>query len=210
MQQTPITEVFKFLDYTVNKNFLNTNTAGSRKTACKNLFDVLDENEKTVEYVAKNLDSVVHRFGIKNKDKFTGQTIEVYKSRVKNTLDDFDSWTTDKAGWERNVIGRSKTSSAKPKEEKPSAGKGKQSGARRPEAAAPAEEATYSSGKATRKLSFPIRPDFEAKVEIPMDGLTSAELRRLGLFLLPYCNDLSSENMNPAEWGALVRQDKKH
>ncbi len=200
MMHTPISEVFNFLDYTVNKNFLNTNTAGSRKTACNNLFNVLDDDQKCVEYITKNLDSVVHRFSIKNKDKFTGQTIEVYKSRVKNTLDDFTAWSKDKAAWERSVISRTKQSTSKAKDENVSTGKSRNQNKAQ-------EQEESPQGKPSRKLSFPVSTGFEVKVEIPFEGLTSAELNRLGMFLLPYCNDISSESWNAANWG-LVRREK--
>jgi hypothetical protein len=203
---TPIAKVYDFLDYTVNKSFFNTNTAGSRKTACRNLFDILDENEQTVEYVTANLDSVVHRFNNRNKEKFTGQTVEVYKSRVKSTLDDYLAWTNDKAAWERSVIGRSKQTSSKPKEEKASQKKQPKGAASTPET--PFVKAQEEQGsKRTRLLSFPIRPDFEVKVEIPAEGLTSLELKRLGYFLLPYCSDISAENWNAADWGLVLRKD---
>jgi hypothetical protein len=143
----------------------------------------------------------------------------VYKSRLKSTLEDFVAWNKDAVGWERSVLEKAnqfkKEKSAKaaaaaaaaataasatppPAEEKKV-----QRPPHRPQTISnPLVRASESAG--SRKVSFPIRNDFNVEVTIPSDGLSSKELLKLGLFLFPYCKDL--ESREESVWSGISTQ----
>jgi hypothetical protein len=202
-------EIIKFLEFAGNKSILNEHTINCRLTACNNLFSILNEGEDNLEYMLKNLDVLVNRFRNKNTN-VQASTLKVYKSRVKSSLEDYRAWSKDPIAWEKTVLDKSKLTMSREKKSKA------------PRATPPITETSetelpptdvveapprkngsaHSTGH-TRKMSFPIRSDFNLEVVIPADGLTLKELLRLGLFLYPYCKDLGSRE-DSAAWSNLV------
>ena len=59
---TSLDEVIEFLDIASSKGFINDNTASARKTACVKFFDILEPDQKNVEYVKDNLEIIKTRF----------------------------------------------------------------------------------------------------------------------------------------------------
>jgi hypothetical protein len=203
---TSLDEPVEFLGIAASKGFLNDNTVNARRTACKKFFDILDENQKTVEYVRDNLEVIKARFMNLNKD-VAGATVEEYKRRVKLVLDDFSAWKADRAAWERDVSSRQSTRAAgdgekktKPKPEKPKA-----------------QQTTSGSGTThqappnpdTRVVTFPIRPDFELSVTLPRAGISVDELKRLVYFLLPYAQDWEPSQSPRSVFPMLERDDSR-
>jgi len=181
-------------DEVIKKAILNDHGVHCRTTACKNLFSVLNDDEKSADYVLDNLDIVVNRFRNKN-NTVKPATVKVYKSRVKSSLEDFLSWSRDPIAWERSINekeshsggkkARGKTKKTARVEKRNTSAKNKVA-EESPTPAKPVEKLP----KGARKISFPIRPDFDIEITIPTEGLTTKELIRLGLFLYPYCRDL--------------------
>lgn len=183
-------EVIEFLDIVSDKGFLNANTAGSRKTACKKLFGVLDDEQQTVEYVLGNIDVVKARFSNLNKS-VSGNTVDMYGQRVLLALNGFLQWRDDRAGWEksvstkrstRSVSGDKKTRSRAPRKQRktPRAQEG---------AGRKIDSGQETQDRGVRLVKFPLRTDFELEVKLPRNGLTVAELQRVAYFLLPYTSD---------------------
>lgn len=184
---TSVEETIEFLGIAASKGFLNNNTVQSRLTACDKFFDILDPDQKNVEYVRDNLDVIKSRFSNLNKD-VAGTTVDEYGRRVKLVLDDFAAWKDDCAGWERSVSAKQAARSAGDNEKKA-----------KPKAEKKAQQ-TENLGQATnnrdfaddatmRVLEFPLRKDVEVKISLPRDGITMAELKKIAWFLLPYATD---------------------
>jgi len=185
MTTSNLEEVIEFLVIAEKQGFLNDNTVQARRTACNKLFSVLDEDQKTVEYVRDNLDLIKTRFQNLNKE-VRGGTVEEYGRRVQLVLNDYAQWKTDRSGWERDVGARGARESRmtsgdteKKPRSTPRAEKSKQS---------PSDGAANNGG-AARVVTFPLRQDFEVSVGLPRDGITVSELKRLLWFLLPYARD---------------------
>ncbi len=187
-----VNDLYNFLDHVENKAILPKNTASSRKTACKSFFEGLDEKEQNLDHIEENFDILYKRFCNHNATKYKGQSLEVYKSRVRKALDDFFSWKQDPAAWERSLTSRGTKSTTQAKSKKPDLKVEKPSSKLKDE-------------PTTRRLSLPIRPDFEVKIEIPENGLSRSELHRLGMFLFPYCSDLNTETWDKAQWPMIVK-----
>lgn len=180
---TSLNEPIEFLDIVANRGTWNDNTVQARRTACKKFFDILEENEKTVEYVSDNLDVIKARYMNLNKDA-AGTTVDEYGRRVKLVLDEFAEWKADRTGWEKKHAAKQSARPAGDGEKKPKTEKVK-----------PQERTNGSSGinggsySNSRTVTFPIRPDFDLTITLPRDGLKVAELKKLLYFLLPYAQD---------------------
>jgi len=200
-------EVVKFLEFAGKKSILNEHTINCRLTACNNLFSILNEGEDNIEYMIHNLDLLVNRFRNKN-NSVQPSTLKVYKSRVKSSLEDFQAWSKDPIAWEKSVTDKSKVTV---KERKTKAA-GAAPKTRRsveikdesPRASVSSDEAKSVFPKGARKVSFPIRADFNLEMVIPHDGLSMKELLRLGLFLYPYCKDSDTRDES-LPWSNLPR-----
>ena len=187
-------EVLKFLEFTARKSILNEHAVNCRLTACHNLFSVLNEDEDTIDYILGNLEILINRFRNRNNN-VRASTLKVYKSRVKSSLEDYKAWCANPFQWERSVSDRQKASQnqepKKPKKEK----KVEAIGVELPDVHELVEPVVSSAprSKSERKVEFPIRPGFAIEMTLPSDGLSLKELKRLGLFLYPYCTDFDDE-----------------
>lgn len=179
-------EVIKFLELAGRNAILTDNAMHCRLSACHNLFSVLREGETTAEYVLKNLDLLISRFRKKN-DAVSASTLKVYKSRVKSSVEDFVLWSRDPIAWEKGMIAKSTESKRD----------GKAKAARQAKKTDPlaVDEIESASGPTRgRRMSLPIRPDFDVEITIPSDGLTAKELLRLELFLYSFCKELGQKD----------------
>lgn len=185
-------EVIKFLEQAGEKAILNESAVQCRLSACHSLFSVLNAGEDNVDYILNNLDLLIHRYRNKNPN-MQSNTVKVYKSRVKNSLEDYSAWLRDAAAWEKSVSERSKLQMGKERRSKslPSAPKPREPKRAHAHALSDPQNGNgknHSYGVA-RKVAFPIRPDFNLEITLPAEGLSLKELLRLGLFLFPYCKD---------------------
>ncbi len=186
-------EVLKFLEFVGKKSILDEHAIHCRLTACHNLFSVVNEEEDHLDYILGNLDLLINRF--RNKSKSVNEaTLKVYKSRVKSSLEDYKAWSNDPFAWERKLNEKKASTQGQRRSKKVvKVSKSVEIQVEEPEIEAPTQVPapevkvlTHSS----RKVSFPIRPDFNVEIIIPEGGLTIKELNRLGMFLYPYCNDV--------------------
>ena len=183
-----VKNAYNFLDYCTDKGFLNKNTVVARKTACNALFSILDDSQQSVEYISKNLASIATRYERKNPHKYTARSLEVYKSRARQTIDDFSNWNLDKTKWED-----SKTSIKTTRQRKINRNNTRGASSNK-------QKINQSSNQENqpRTLSLPVSQKTTIKVELPIEGITIDELRKLGLFLFPYCKDFTNDKAN--EW----------
>jgi hypothetical protein len=184
---TSVDEAIEFLGIAGSKGFLNDNTVNARRTACNKFFDILEPDQKNVEYVRDNLDVIKSRFSNLNKD-VAGTTVDEYARRVVLVLNDFTAWKADRAAWERSVSAKQSARPAADGEKRaraPKQEKAKQSQATNGNGHTAQQEAHPDS----RTVTFPIRPDFDVAITLPRSGLTVQELKKLVYFLLPYAND---------------------
>jgi hypothetical protein len=197
---TSLDEPLEFLSIVASKGYWNDNTVQARRTACSKFFDILDPDQKNVEYVRENLDVIKGRYMNLNKDA-AGTTVDEYGRRVKLVIDEFSTWKTDRSGWEKQNAAKQAgrpaadgEKKAKPKADKP---KAQNNGIAQQE---------QQADQDARVVSFPIRPDFDLKVTLPRNGLTVPELKKLVYFLLPYANDWEPSESPRSVFGMLERE----
>ena len=184
-----VNEVIDFLDIVSSKGFLNANTAGARKTACRKFFDILDDNERTVEFVRDNLESVKARFSNLNK-AVAGKTVDEYGRRVHIVLKDFAEWQQDRSGWERRVSTKRTARPSRDGEKKQRrASRNRKTSKARTDSQGRSNAEQVQPDSGFRTVKFPIRDDFDLEIKLPKDRLTVAELQKVAFFLLPYTRD---------------------
>lgn len=195
-------EVVKFLEFVGEKSILNESTVTCRMTACKHLFSILNEDEDSIEYILENLDLLVNRF----RNRHTAvqpNTLKVYKSRVKSSLEDYRAWSKDPIAWEKSLHEKTKAV-LKEKKSRAQTVKSQRRKNYAPETIdSVSTPLAPTANNGLRRVSFPIRPDFNLEVTLPGEGLSMKELLRLGLFLYPYCKDLESREEQSA-WAAAL------
>jgi hypothetical protein len=198
---TSVDEVIEFLGIAADKGFLNDNTVLARRTACNKFFEILEPDQKTVEYVRDNLDVIKARFANLNKD-VRGNTVDEYGRRVQLVISDFTAWKSDRAAWERDVSSRYSARPANEGEKKS-----------KPKAEKQQSEAQHngagSANPEARVVNFPIRPDFDLQVTLPRSGLTVSELKKLVYFLLPYASDWEPSEPPRSVFPMLEREDAR-
>ncbi len=191
-------EIIKFLEFTGRKAILNEHAVNNRLTACHNLFSVINEEEDNIDYILGNLEVLINRFRNRNNN-VRASTLKVYKSRVKSSLEDYKAWCANPFQWERSVSDKQKAfqalESKKVKKEKVKVEVQEKVGVEVAEAIQQAGEAPKAVHNSLneRRVAFPIRAGFTIEMTLPADGLSLKELKRLGLFLYPYCNDYDHE-----------------
>ena len=155
-------------------------TINSRRTACNKFFEILDEDQKTVEYVNESLDIIKTRF--KNRyPEVLGSTADVYAQRVQLVLKDFLAWRADRSAWERDLAARQSTRSA-------SVDGGEGRAAPKTKARRATAEAEPNDDPAARVVKIPLPSGFEVEVTIPRN-MKLADLKRILWGLLPYATD---------------------
>jgi hypothetical protein len=190
-----IDDVQDFLSTIGKQGLINDNTISGRKTALAKFAAVLDENQKTVEYLASNIDVVKVRFQNLNKD-VRGATVDEYAHRVLGSLSDFQEWSTDRGAWERKISAKgARSATADGSEKKPA----------KADRAKSAETFQSRPADGTRVVSIPIRPDFDVQLAVPKD-LTIAEVRRLAFVLTGYTADF--DPMKPVQPQLFLKADE--
>src|SRR5690606_15089548 len=106
-------EVLKFLEDAGKNGIISENAMHCRLSACNNLFGVLREGEANDEYVLKNLSLLVGRFKKKNSN-INKNTLKVYKSRVKSSVEDYMEWSRDPIGWEHAMMNKANAAKSEP------------------------------------------------------------------------------------------------
>lgn len=183
-------EVLKFLEFVGKKSILDEHAVNCKLTACNSLFSVLNDDEDSIDYILGNLDLLLNRYLNKNKS-VTHNTLKVYKSRVKSCLEDYKAWSADPFAWERNLTEKKLAEKREEKKQKPQKAKLKKSVQHAVAEEEISEEASLPTEKSTQlRVAFPIREGLSIEVTLPKDGLTLKELKRLGMYLFPYCKDV--------------------
>jgi hypothetical protein len=164
--------LLEFLDYLASKGLMNQETAAARKAAANRVLGVLDAAEAE-DVSVLDIDDLMTRFHNLEGSKFTPQSLNTYKSRLKSAIDDFLRYQKDPLNFRPNVQSSGRRSdrskiSAEPPPTPPQAQTG--STARSVQEPPPA---------AVNILPIPIRPDLTIKVQgLPYD-LTTSEAAKI-------------------------------
>ena len=101
-------DFFKFMDWLNDKGLIAPGTAASRRASANQILAILDEAE-AADVTALDLDQLMLRFHNLNREKYTTESLQTYRSRLKSALDDFRSYVDNPLGFKPNVQQRSRS-----------------------------------------------------------------------------------------------------
>lgn len=171
-------ELVKFLDYVGAKGLLSPATANARKIAVNKVLGILDDAE-SADVASVDLDSVMRRFSKLEGSRYTPDSLQTYKSRVKSAIEDFTSYVADpltfrpKGGTRERKVGNAATAT------KAEAKRDSQITATSQTQQATAPQPSEPLAVAATILNIPLRLDLTVKIQgLPFD-LTELEARKI-------------------------------
>ena len=168
--------VMNFLDFASQRGLMKKSSVTPIKTACNNIFPVLDESEAS-DVSKLDLEAVIQRYKNINSLKVRPDTMQTYATRVKYAVSEFIKYNDDPASWKPQGGQRSATSAQSSRREKPAP-----NGASQPIGNEPTPKgSSLDASQITHQ--FPIRRDMVVTVQgIPFD-VRRSEMARLTAFL---------------------------
>lgn len=169
-------ELYGFLDYLANKGLMNSSTAASRKAACVRVLSVANADERE-DVRSIDINDIMTRFQRLEGSKYTPESLNVYKSRLKNSIEDLKRFRENPLGF------KAVSSSTPPKrqEEKPTE--------TIEQKAEPRQATKQSSRPEETIIPIPLRPDLTVFVQgLPFD-LTSKEAAKLANVIRALANE---------------------
>jgi hypothetical protein len=103
-------KLLEFLVMLASKGLMNRNTVASRKASVNALLRVLSA-EETVDVTVLDIDLLAKRFSNLHGTKFTPDSLKVYASRVRSSIQDFKDFCDDPANF-KPKIGAPRTAGA--------------------------------------------------------------------------------------------------
>jgi hypothetical protein len=167
-----------FWKWAGDKGLVNENTANARSTACNKVLGVVEGWEK-LDVSALDTDDVLRRFMNKRAKDFTPGSLNSYKSRFLQALEEFMKYTKSPETWKPSTESRTVTA----KKDKPAAKNG--NGTPTPE---PVVETQHPGRVGLVEYPFPLREGRFAYLKLPAD-LKMADVKRLTTYLNALASD---------------------
>jgi hypothetical protein len=163
------TALLGFLDYLANKGLMNRQTVAARKASANKVLGILDESE-AADVSKIDIDAVMDRFLHLHGSNYTPETLGVYKSRTKSTIEDFLRYQKDPLNFKPGI----QTTPRRPDRAKSNAS---------PDSSTNSETTQKIEVEAppasVNILPIPIRPDLTIKIQgLPFD-LTVSEANKI-------------------------------
>jgi len=183
MQDYSKRALMDFIETSIKKGWINVNTGGGVRTACRQILDQVADEE---DVRGVDVPGAIARFANRNPGKLSGPSLGVYRSRVQGMLDSFVSFVSDPVAYRPAA----KVAGARPKngEAKASSVSSKKREIPTPVPAQPPAPSTHNTvvraaaTETSLTLPFNLRPDFLAQITVPRD-LTKDEAKRLAAFI---------------------------
>ena len=174
---TTASDVLKFLDYAEKKGLLKGNTAAGHKAAAKKVLSIEGDLDK-VDVRHLDLDTLFQRFENLHKDEFTPGSLQTYRSRVRQAISWFLTWSANPSGW-KPPVGVTRT--ARPSTNGKLIGDNPLKPGVADDATAPPPPAPEPKGRLV-DYPFPLRAGVMVRLFLPAD-LKRVEVRRLNAYM---------------------------
>jgi len=188
-----IDEVCRFVDTMAERGELPPTSAVQKVSAIRSITSVLSEDEpREAKWILDNLDDITRRWATKHPE-FKSTTVKTYESKARSGIEAYFEWKRDPKGFKFERHGAPRVERGK--EEKAS------------KAAPPPQVAP--SNDTGRSFRYPLPGGRDFQYSPPSDGLSVAEVRRIGMHLLTLATDWEPGTpATPAESFAVVRQSQ--
>lgn len=165
-------DLLNFLSHAGDRGFMPTATAQALAVASRNIFGVLEEDErKNIKEL--DLDAIIKRFNNKRARDFNPSSLKEYARRVRRAIEIYEQWKNNPAVFSI----KTRTTNRKPRREQPVETSTREPGA----TVADAQPAQNRNG--TFQSSFPVGPGRVVTLSDIPDDLTVAEAERLAQFV---------------------------
>jgi hypothetical protein len=190
-----VDEVVAWAERSGERGILNPTTARLKISALRRFVSVLGSDEQFgAQDLLNQLDSLLTRYA--RKEGGVPDTLSTYKQRAESLLTDFIEYHRDPLGFQaRNTERPKKDAERKPERKKASAPSA-------PSAPEPVQEAATPAPGA-RRHTFPLENGRIFAYELPADGLTFRDVKKLQLHLISVTTDFDLSEQNSME---LTRQ----
>lgn len=179
------TALLEFLGHAADRGLMPAATAQALGVACRNIFQVLEDEEKA-DLRALDLDAVVKRFSNRRAHDFNPRSLREYGRRLKRAVEIFIAWRTDPAGFSvqtRAPKRAVKSGRGAPPRATHASGSDHGAAALVPVSANATVVPLTGTLTEVYNTSFPVRPGMVVTLMgVPAD-LTSAEAERLAGFV---------------------------
>jgi len=165
-----------FLDYTIARGLMNSNTANSYRAAVKEVLSAAEGDDwESVSVNDLDIEDTGRRFGTLRAMKFKPDSLATYRSRFKSAVSMYKEWQNDPEAWRAPTRERS---SRMPRETRSKSLAETPTATVIPMASSPGP----ASSRSMITYPFPLRDGVLASVMLPPD-LTKKEAKRLAGFI---------------------------
>lgn len=172
---------FRFVDYVSKKGLIKQATASNWRNASTRLLALLEEDEST-DLRKLDIDGLCSRFMNLEGKSVTPSSMQVYRSRLKNAVGDFITYTNNPMGYKPGIEQRSaRKKAAKIDTNGQSANKGQNANQQANDQNSDAQERhSYAKG-----ITFPIplRADLVVEIRHLPHDLTPQEAERISMVI---------------------------
>ncbi len=164
-------------NWAAEKGLMNQHTAAALRTACAKVLEAVDGWEVS-DVTTMDAEDVFRRFQNKNSKVYKPKTLEEYRRRFLQAVQQFVDYVNDPSGWRPHA--RSRTAREKPG----------RSTTRTPSSSGQSQgpKGAVESAKGYMEYSYKLPGDRTAVLRLPVD-LTLADGRRVGAFLSTLATD---------------------
>ena len=175
--------LMEFIETSIKKGWVNTNTGAGVRAACRQILEQLADED---DVRAVDVGAAVSQFANRYPGKLSGDSLRVYESRVRGMIENFTAFITDPVSY------KPASKSGLPRPRRGEGQNGKDAGISKthgePMLAPGYQSVSHGvtpQATATETaliLPFPLRADFLAQVTVPRD-MTREEAKRLAVFI---------------------------
>lgn len=111
-----------FLEWAGARGEMNAGTAGSRAVAVRRVLEIENTPLESIDLRQLDIDDLLDRFETLKRLDYTSKSMDVYKSRVKNSVNTYLAWLDKRPDWKvlyRPTVGPAKERNGNPRRKSP-------------------------------------------------------------------------------------------
>ncbi len=174
--------LLKFLESSIEKGWVNSNTGGGMKAACGKILELIGDGDDVRNF---DVQAAVKQYNNRHPSELSSDSLRVYESRVKKALEAFINSVSEptKFKWDnKQPNGAAVKKPGARKKDLDTVVATSPSGATTPTGAIKTNSTLGTPMTTSLTIAYPMRIDFVAQVVIPI-GMTPTEARNFARFI---------------------------